>query len=135
MRLTCITLNLQILLDNCQLLKLSDFTLAQSMEDSDRQVQYDYRRAAQMAFGELQRGGSETLAAHSVDAVPSPFYAAPELFEGGRFDVASDLWSLGVLTYELCTGEQKIERKVIKKIDSDGKICQVYPRLAHNMAG
>ena len=101
----CCSINfLQILLDNCQLLKLSDFTLAQSMEDCNRQVQYDFRRAAQVAFGELQSGGSETTA---VDTVPSPFYAAPELFEGGRFDIASDLWSLGVLTYELCTGKQQ----------------------------
>lgn len=59
-----------------------------------------------MAFGELQVDDSEAMAvlAASPDTVPSPFYAAPELFDGGRFDVASDLWSLGVLTYELCTG-------------------------------
>ena len=98
--------NLQILLDNCQLLKLSDFTLAQSMEESDRRVQHDLRRAAKLAFGELQSGGSDIVPA--PDTVPSPFYAAPELFEGSRFDVASDLWSMGVLTYELCTGKQLI---------------------------
>lgn len=97
--------NSQILLDNCQLLKLSDFTLAQNnIEDCNRPVQYDLKRAAQVAFGELQSGGAETTA---VDTVPSPFYAAPELFEGGSFGVASDLWSLGVLTYELCTGKQQ----------------------------
>ena len=97
---------LQILLDNCQLLKLSDFTLAHSMEDSDRRVQYDLRRAAQLAFGELHSGGSDIVPA--PDTVPSPFYTAPELFEGGRFNVVSDLWSMGVLTYELCTGKQQI---------------------------
>ena len=69
-------------------------------------MQYDLRRAAQLAFGELQSGGSDIVSA--PDTVPSPFYAAPELYEGGRFDVASDLWSMGVLTYELCTGEQQI---------------------------
>ena len=95
--------NLQILLDNCQLLKLSDFTLAQTLEDSGRRLQYDVRRAAQLAFGELQSRNEVP----APDMVPSPFYAAPEAFEGGRFDVASDLWSLGVLTYELCTGKQQ----------------------------
>ena len=101
--------NLQILLDNCQLLKLSDFTLAQSMEDLDQRVQYDLRRAARLAFGEQQSSGgghdSSVPARPDPDTMPSPFYAAPELFEGGRFDVATDLWSLGVLSYELCTGK------------------------------
>ena len=85
------------------------------MDDSDRRVQYDLRRAAQLAFGELPPegssgggGGSDSHTEAAPDSVPSPFYAAPELFEGGRFGVASDLWSLGVLTYELCTGRQQI---------------------------
>ena len=105
----------QILLDNCEILKLSDFTLAQSVEDiNKRQVLFDFRRAAQMAFGEntsrsktdLQRGASVTGVAMDPESVPSPFYAAPELFEGGKFEKASDLWSLGVLMYELSTGER-----------------------------
>ena len=104
---------LQILLDNCEALKLSDFTLAQSAEDSDKQVQYDFRTAAKVAFGErsskdmaeLQIGCRKGEVVLSVaDSVPSPFYAAPELFDGGKFSTASDLWSLGVLMYELCTG-------------------------------
>ena len=104
----------QVLLDNCQMLKLSDFTLARSIEDADKEVPYDLKRAAQVAFGECssedrterERGGIDRVpGVLPLDAVPSPFYAAPELFEGGKFGKASDLWSLGVLTYELCTGE------------------------------
>lgn len=103
-------LHSQILLDNRETLKLSDFTLAQSLEDSvEDRVKYDFTRSAQAAFGEgssrsktEQRKGGVAV----IDTVPSPFYAAPELYEdGGRFDKATDLWSLGVLTYELCTGE------------------------------
>ena len=102
---------LQVLLDNCETLKLSDFTLAQSVKDSDKKLKYDFRKAAQTAFGErsssckteVQRGVSS--GGGEVDSVPSPFYAAPELFNGGHFSAASDLWSLGVLMYELCTGE------------------------------
>lgn len=105
----------QILLDNCEALKLSDFTLAQSVEDSNKQnlIQYDFRSAAKVAFGErsskdvaeLQTVGRRgEVALSNVDSVPSPFYAAPELFDGDKFSTASDLWSLGVLMYELCTG-------------------------------
>ena len=81
--------------------------LAQSLEDSDRRVQYDLRRAARLAFGEQQSSGGpdSSMPVPDPDTMPSPFYAAPELFEGGRFDIATDLWSLGVLTYELCTGK------------------------------
>ena len=105
----------QILLDNCEALKLSDFTLAQSVEDSDKQVRYDFRSTAKVVFGErsskdvgeLQIGGRRGEVVLSVvDSVPSPFYAAPELFDGAKFSTASDLWSLGVLMYELCTGGQ-----------------------------
>lgn len=102
------------MLDNCEALKLSDFTLAQSCStapagDSVTPTQYDFKMVAQIAFGErsfeenkdgLLGGGQST----AVDSVPSPFYAAPELFDGGNFDEASDLWSMGVIAYELFTG-------------------------------
>jgi serine/threonine protein kinase len=78
------------------------------MEEVDRRVQYDLRRAVRLAYGEQQGSGDgpdhDPVPAPDSDTVPSPFYAAPELFEGGRFDIPTDLWSLGVLTYEVCTG-------------------------------
>ena len=34
----------------------------------------------------------------------TPHYLAPELLQGGRSSVASDLWAFGVVLYELCSG-------------------------------
>ena len=34
----------------------------------------------------------------------TPQYLAPELLQGGRPSVASDLWALGVVLYEMCSG-------------------------------
>ena len=105
---------LQILLDNCEVLKLSDFTLAQSEDDSTKQVQYDFKMSARLAFGERSFEENRTSLPRSVgplhqrvslDSVPSPFYTAPELFGGGKFSSASDLWSMGVIAYELFTGK------------------------------
>ena len=104
---------LQILLDNCETLKLSDFTLAQSEDDSTEQMQYDFKMAARLAFAERSLEENRTGLAGtnladqrvSLDSLPSPFYAAPELFGGGKFSSASDLWSMGVIAYELFTGK------------------------------
>lgn len=32
-------------------------------------------------------------------------YTAPEIFEGGEYDLAVDLWGLGVIAYELMAGK------------------------------
>lgn len=33
----------------------------------------------------------------------TPFYLAPEIWEGKPYTEKSDIWSLGVILYELCT--------------------------------
>ena len=95
-------------------MKLSDFTLAQSEDDSTKQMQYDFKMAARLAFGErsleesrtsLPRSAGPSHHQASLDSIPSPFYAAPELFGGGKFSSASDLWSMGVIAYELFAGK------------------------------
>lgn len=38
--------------------------------------------------------------------VGTPFYLAPELWENLEYSEKSDMWSLGVILYELCTFEK-----------------------------
>ncbi len=42
----------------------------------------------------------------SEDRVGTPFYMAPEVFEGRSAGVASDVYSLGILAYEVIAGER-----------------------------
>jgi len=37
--------------------------------------------------------------------VGTPYYISPEIIEGKRYDFFSDIWSIGVILYELCTLE------------------------------
>ena len=45
----------------------------------------------------------------------TPAYAAPELLIGGTVTVASDLFSAGVLLYELCTGKRPFLRVPVER--------------------
>lgn len=46
------------------------------------------------------------VAEAAEDRVGTAFYMAPEIFEGARPSVRSDVYSLGVLAYEVLTGER-----------------------------
>ena len=37
--------------------------------------------------------------------VGTPFYISPELCEGKPYNEKSDIWALGVVLYECCTGK------------------------------
>jgi hypothetical protein len=60
-------------------------------------------------------GSSATLTLDNV-VVGTPYYTAPELITGQRCDVASDLYSLGVMFFEMLTGEKPYTRKNIQEI-------------------
>lgn len=83
----------QIVLDSCQLLKLCDFTLARRIDDSFHE--YNFRAIVQTLLSNKS---------HPLPYSPSPYYAAPELYQGEKFSTASDLWSLGCVVYELSLG-------------------------------
>ena len=118
---------LQVILDSCQCLKLSDFSLAQLVEEESSTYHHKNKdnimHAAKVAFEQhhMKRQSFEQYQTsvhtteHSSEAAPlaedsavvsapSPFYVAPEIFSGGQFTFASDLWSLGCLLFEPCTG-------------------------------
>ena len=67
--------------------KVMDFGLARRREGSERDSE----------------GGASSLTSTGV-VVGSPQYMAPEVLRGGVADPRSDLWALGVLLHEMCTG-------------------------------
>ncbi len=55
-------------------------------------------------------------------------YVSPEILLGSPYDVAVDLWSLGVMCYELSTGHPPFERKNTVKEFVAGMMRRVrYP--------
>jgi len=70
-----------VLVDDAGRPRVLDFGLAKSTDDTEQ----------------LTRSGG---------FVGTPGYASPEQMEGGRVDVRSDVFSLGVLLYEMLTGER-----------------------------
>ena len=110
----------QVMLDSCQCLKLNDFSLARQVEveeeeSTHHQNKEDIMQATRAVFQQyctISAGRTEQcsvapeLASTSaVVGAPSPFYVAPEIFSLGQFTLASDLWSLGCLLFEMCTGK------------------------------
>lgn len=59
----------------------------------------------------------------SYEKVGTPFYVAPEVWQSRQITKKSDVWSLGVILYELCclkfpffaTNMDDLEQKVLKE--------------------
>lgn len=47
---------------------------------------------------------SNTMAKRKT-VIGTPFWMAPEVICGGSYDRSSDIWSLGIVLYELCNGD------------------------------
>lgn len=101
-------------LDTCKCLKLSDFTLAQSVNDptrrknfmSDARTWFQIKQLSQDPGTKQLQNRESSPNLISVDYLPSPLYAAPEVFAGSGFSFASDLWSLGCVVFEMVTGRR-----------------------------
>jgi serine/threonine protein kinase len=68
------------------LVKLSDFGLAKKMKNEE-----DFAKST----------------------VGTPYYLSPETITLSRFNTKSDVWGLGCLLYELCTGEKPFKGNAI----------------------
>ncbi|KAM0894677.1 hypothetical protein ACQ4PT_024314 [Festuca glaucescens] len=60
-------------------------------------------------FGMARQGPTEDLTHVSTAVVGTLGYAAPEYIHTGRLNAKSDIWSYGVLLYELITGRRPID--------------------------
>ncbi|CAI0539767.1 unnamed protein product [Linum tenue] len=63
-------------------------------------------------FGLARQGPPEGLSHVSTSVVGTVGYAAPEYVQTGRLTAKSDVWSFGVVLYELITGRRVMERNL-----------------------
>ncbi|EOY34020.1 hypothetical protein QUC31_018635 [Theobroma cacao] len=63
-------------------------------------------------FGLARQGPAEGLGHVSTTVVGTIGYAAPEYVQTGRLTAKSDVWSFGVVLYELVTGRRALERNL-----------------------
>ncbi|KAG6605454.1 Serine/threonine-protein kinase PCRK1, partial [Cucurbita argyrosperma subsp. sororia] len=63
-------------------------------------------------FGLARQGPPEGISHVSTSVVGTVGYAAPEYVQTGRLTAKSDVWSFGVVLYELITGRRAVERNL-----------------------
>jgi tetratricopeptide (TPR) repeat protein/TolB-like protein len=69
-------------------------------------------RAVITDFGLARKDGSPLRSAQSGDTGGTPGYMAPELWKGERASVASDIYALGVILYEMIGGRRPCDAPV-----------------------
>jgi len=59
-----------------------------------------------MDFGLVKTQDASTILTKAGKVLGTPLYMAPEIFTGGGYTPASDIWAVGVILFEMLTGEK-----------------------------
>lgn len=80
-----------------------------------------------------------TTKSRAATIIGTPYYYSPEMCKGQTYGTKSDIWSLGILLYEMCTLEYPFKGKnysqLIEQITSQKQndIPALYSRQVHNL--
>lgn len=101
-----------LLISEGHILKLSDFGLAKELKKEDAEIDLKQTYCG------------------------SPMYMSPELIQHKKYNSNSDLWSIGVIIYEMITGEPPFKvknyKQLIEKMKTEIKIPDKYKRNISN---
>ena len=93
----------------------------------DVKTQNVYMDAGRAALGDL---GSTYFTAQGGQSSGSPFYMAPEIYRGESSSPASDVYSLGILTYELLSGQRPYQGDTYEEL-MGAHLTRFAPPLVH----
>lgn len=68
-------------------------------------------------------GGSKQLVGMTSTFSGTPMSMAPEVLTQQPYDLSSDIWSLGVLIYELCTLQPLFQASSVKSLVVRQVLC------------
>ncbi|WP_437984360.1 nSTAND1 domain-containing NTPase [Sorangium sp. So ce117] len=108
-----------ILLDDAGCIKVVDFGIAKQIEAKVVSTMTSARAALAGDAGQRRRSA----------AVGTPRYMSPEQLLGGDVDHRADLWAVGIMLYELLTGEHPLEPFSRARLSDIASFDVPMPRL------